>query len=254
MLREKMLETKNGETYFRWRGGDVSRLEGLTDAVIALSLTLLIVSVEVPRTFDELTAAFVQLPVFAACFAVLYMIWIYHFQFHRRYGLEDGWTIFLNAVLLFLILFYAFPLKFLFTTLYTLILHGDAWVLDSVGEPATTPGGDRIAAVEVGDMASLMIVYGAGFGGIFLVMALKTWHAWRLKDELGLDATERVVTRWSIGGHLIQASFGAFSLLIVLIDDSLAAVSGMLYALIGPVMGLHGWRASLAAERTRARE
>jgi hypothetical protein len=39
---------------FRWRGGDISRLEGLSDAVFAFAVTLLVVSLEVPETFDEL--------------------------------------------------------------------------------------------------------------------------------------------------------------------------------------------------------
>jgi uncharacterized membrane protein len=87
-----------GERDFRWRGGDVSRLEGLTDAVFALSLTLIVVSLRVPSTFAELLEDFRQLPVFAATFAILYWIWHCHYQFHRRYGLEDSGTIWLNAL------------------------------------------------------------------------------------------------------------------------------------------------------------
>jgi len=33
-----------GETDFRWRGGGVSRIEALSDAVFALALTLIVVS------------------------------------------------------------------------------------------------------------------------------------------------------------------------------------------------------------------
>ena len=58
LLPRSLREEKN----FRWRGGEVSRIEGLSDAVFALSLTLLVVALEVPRTSDELSAIFWQFP------------------------------------------------------------------------------------------------------------------------------------------------------------------------------------------------
>jgi len=38
---------------FRWRGGEITRLEGFTDAVFAFAVTLLVVSLEVPHTFEN---------------------------------------------------------------------------------------------------------------------------------------------------------------------------------------------------------
>ena len=89
MLRQHVPQALASEKGFRWRGGDISRLEGLTDAVFALSLTLLIVSLEVPTSFGDLQAAFLDLPAFGLCFTILIMFWWYHFQYHRRYGFED---------------------------------------------------------------------------------------------------------------------------------------------------------------------
>jgi uncharacterized membrane protein len=59
---------------FRWRGGEVSRLEGFSDAVFAFAITLLVVSLEVPKTFEELLGTMRGFLAFAACFAIL--LWI----------------------------------------------------------------------------------------------------------------------------------------------------------------------------------
>ena len=51
MFREKMIRTSLGKTTdFRWRGNEISRIEGLSDAVFAFAVTLLVVSLEVPKT------------------------------------------------------------------------------------------------------------------------------------------------------------------------------------------------------------
>ena len=39
---------------FRWRGLEMHRIEGFSDAVLAFAVTLLVVSLEVPHTFGEL--------------------------------------------------------------------------------------------------------------------------------------------------------------------------------------------------------
>jgi hypothetical protein len=49
-------ERIGAEPDFRWRGYEVSRIEGLSDGVFAIAVTLLIVWLEVPKTFAELMA------------------------------------------------------------------------------------------------------------------------------------------------------------------------------------------------------
>jgi uncharacterized membrane protein len=70
-----MLEKGAGhEPEFHWRGGDVSRIEALSDAVFAFSLTLIVVSLQVPETFEQLTAVMWGFIAFAACFTLLILI------------------------------------------------------------------------------------------------------------------------------------------------------------------------------------
>ena len=85
----------------RWRGHEVSRLEGFSDTVFAFALTLLVVALEVPRSPEKLMGLMMGFPAFACCFALLIWIWWEHNTFFRRFGLQDGYTVTLNAALLF---------------------------------------------------------------------------------------------------------------------------------------------------------
>ena len=229
-LRNTALQALQGEKYFRWRGGDVSRLEGITDAVIALAMTLLIVSLEMPESFDQLVGNFRQLPAFAVCFLLLGMIWQYHFRFHRRFGLENGVVIALNSALLFLILFYVYPLKYLFTELFDMFLFGERPDLGSGGE--------------------LMVIYSSGVVGIFLLFLAMNAYAYRRRDVLELDEVERILTRAAVREHGIHVVIGLASIGLALAGQP--ALAGLVYFLVGPSAGFHGWLTGRAVRRAAA--
>ena len=106
------------ESNFKWRGGNVSRLEAIVDAIFAIAVTLLIVSRDIPKDFEEFTSVMLSFVGFGITFSFLFMIWYAHYLFHRRFGLEDYTTIILNSILIFFILFYIYPLKFLSEVLF----------------------------------------------------------------------------------------------------------------------------------------
>ena len=170
----------------------MSRVEGLTDAVLALAMTLLIVSLEVPGDFNELLDAFKQLPAFLVTFGLLLLLWFYHFQYHRRFGLENFVTIALNGLLLFLLLFYVYPLKFMFTVLFDMaFLGGSGFKGESVRQ--------------------LMVIYSGGYVGIFGVFV--ALYAYALKHEVALELTpvEVQVARGSMREHAIHVAIGLAS-------------------------------------------
>ena len=57
MLRTQLARNDIESGAFRWRSHEISRVEGLSDAVFGFAITLLVVSLEVPKTFNELLEA-----------------------------------------------------------------------------------------------------------------------------------------------------------------------------------------------------
>ena len=172
---------------FRWRGAGVSRIEGLSDAVFGFAITLLVVSLEVPSTSGELLGAMRGFLSFALTFFVLFAVWRTQFTFFRRYGLEDDTTITLTGVLLFVVMFSIYPIKFLLTALIDRVVWG----------VRAAPGGTTVlgTAIEREHWPWVLIIYGVGFGAVALVFALLHRHAYAQRAELELTDLETLDTR-----------------------------------------------------------
>ena len=98
------------------------------------SIIFLIVSHDVPRDYDEFRSVMWGFVGFGVTFFALICIWYNNYLFHRRYGLEDSYTIFLNSLLIFLVLFYIYPLKFLAQILINFgVLHSGFGIDMNVG-------------------------------------------------------------------------------------------------------------------------
>jgi hypothetical protein len=235
MLRDRLPAFDEGwEKHFRWRGGDVSRIENLSDAVFGFALTLLVISSGVPRTWGEMREALWQVPVFAACFALLVWVWYCHYKFFRRYGLEDVTTVAWNALLLFVVLIYVYPLKFLGTFLMRLVRGLEAHRVEQ-------PDGSVLQVfAERSEMRSFMALYSLGFAVLFGLFVLLHWHAWRRRAFLQLDAAERLLTLSDLRAHAISMGLGLSSLAISLAFDERGFWAGMVYFLMGPLHALNG--------------
>jgi uncharacterized membrane protein len=223
-LRERLPLAPNHDPYFRWRGKEVSRLEGLTDGVFAFAVTLLIVALEVPKTYTGLIEVVRGFPAFVVCFALLMSFWSVHYRFFRRYGLEDGLTRTLTMGILVLVLFSVYPLKFLFTLIsasFGLELH-DAPHLDSQGQIFT-----------------LYAIYGMGFAGVWMLYSVLHLHALRLREVLQLDAAELLLTKASLNYCLINLAVCLLSVLLALSTAS-ESLPGFVYCLLAPALTFNG--------------
>jgi uncharacterized membrane protein len=210
------------------RGRDVSRLEGFSDAVFGFALTLLVVSLEVPENYADLQRILVGFPAFAVTFTVICWVWYEHYLLFRRYDVEDGFTVILNCVLLFIVVFYAYPMKFMFTRLVTGSLFG-------LG-PGINVGLSEFEARQ------LMMVYSGGFAALFATFMLLHWNALRQADLLQLTALESFDARASVRRHAISVTLGTLSVLMAWrLPIEYLAFAGLLFFLMGPAHGLFGY-------------
>src|SRR6266446_7611813 len=246
MLREKLIDKGIGDNKkFRWRSHEVSRTEGLSDAVFGFAITLLVVSLEVPRTFGELMYAMRGFGAFAISFTLLFIVWFNQYKFFRRYGLQDNVTMVLNGILLFVVLFYVYPLKFVFTLIVNLFSGG--------GAELRMPNGTVERMVESTDqIATLMIIFGAGYVAVFGVFVLLYWHAYRRRATLELNELEVFDTRKDIQESALNVGVGTLSVAIAAFGGGrFSFLAGMTYMLCPVVLTVHG---TLMGKRRRQLE
>lgn len=131
-------------------------------------------------------------------------------------------------------LFYVYPLKFLFSFLIDRFTGGHGEV--------QLPKGNVVAMIENYDqMASLMVIFNLGYLAVFGVFVLLFWHAYRKREALELNELERFDTRESIQESALNCGIAIVSLLIVFIGGAArAGLAGMAYMLTPVVMTLNG--------------
>jgi hypothetical protein len=202
------------------RRREVSRIEGFSDAVFGFAVTLLVVSLEVPKTFHELLLTMRGLPAFAISFGLLFQIWWRHYRFFRKYDLEDSYVITMTSMLLFVVLFYVYPLKFLWSYL-VLALLGQA-------SPEMLPP-DEVWA--------LFAIYGLGVAAAFGILAALYGHAYARRTSLDLTPLEVVDTRVDVYRNVALAGIGVLSAAVALAGKAFfprqVGFAGFVYFLIG---------------------
>ena len=228
---------------FRLRGLNMTRIETFTDAAFAFALTLLVISMDPPATMSSLDAALRQIPSFLLSATLLMTFWAGHHNWSRRFGLDDRTTIVLSCLLVFTMLVYVYPLRFMFSAMMS-------W-LGAILELPLGPDHTTLGIESIRDVNRMFVVYGLGFIAMSAAVALLNVHAWRRRDMLELDDAERAATRSEIGAWLILVSAGVLSTFIALLFPDSPPLAGWAYALLGITMPLYARRSRAHASARR---
>ena len=189
---------------FRLRGMEMTRLETFIDAAFAFAISMLVIAAnQVPDNIEELLGAFRHVPAFVASVVVLGIFWRGHWKWSRRYGLEDGVSIFISWAMLVTILIYIYPLKAVF---------GAMWYFLSDGRVGQTLGPSTDAQARM-----LFATYAVGFTAIALEIWLLNLRAWQLREPLRLNLRERLLTLGELKGWSIPTGVGIVSLILALV-------------------------------------
>ncbi len=241
-MRQTLKDQEVGlDPKFRYRGMSQTRIETFSDTAFALAITLLVLSSSVPETFQELKMSMRNVIPFGICITLIAVIWYQHYIFFIRYGLQNAVTVILNIFLLFLILVYVYPLKFLarfLVTYYSTLFNGDSSQLRS--EFGELLGGDGV------NMGFLMIVYGLGAFAIFGTLGAMYGHALKQRSGLNLNEYETFTTNVSMVVNFLQAGIAMLSVLVAAfkpfgaqISPIIAGFVYMLYPIVLPGAGWH---------------
>ncbi|MFS8137292.1 MAG: TMEM175 family protein [Thermomonas sp.] len=219
------------------RGSNVTRMEAFVDASFAFAVTLLVISLDaVPSNIPEFVVALKGIPAFAGSFALIAMFWWAHAVWSRRYGLQDGISVLLSLVLVFLVLVYVYPLRMLFSSFFSWASGG--WF----------PSSFQLRGMS--DLMWMFVVYAIAWSTLGLVIVALYRHAWTLRDQLQLTVEERIELRGDIASHWMIPLTGALSLAAIGVSalagrPELGGLSGFVYAL----MSLSGVVSSRARRR-----
>jgi uncharacterized membrane protein len=220
MFRKQLFGSLNHEK-FRHRGKEIVRVEALSDAVFAFSVSFLVASLEVPQTFEELKIILRGALPFFATVAIIFLLWYQQYVFFRRYGLNDFIIILLNLMYLAIILFYVYPLKFLFSVLIS------SWTGIDLFPKATEKG---LAVLHYNDFSQLIILFSAGYFVIWILIYCMHKRALHFSKFLELNRAEFLFTLKEKRGALWNAFVGLAAILLAWAGFELLA--GICYLMI----------------------
>jgi len=221
-LKDDFLNQCPIENGFRMRGMAMTRIEVFVDAAFAFAVTMLVISIDqIPRSVPELIEISKFIPGFVLSVSQLMLIWHNHASWSKRFGLEDGKTIFLSSSLLVIVLIFIYPLKMMFQGLF-------AWLTDGY-----LPS--QFNLKDYAELRQMFQYFATGFFLISLVFLSLHNHALKRQKELKLSAHEifqthtEIMMRWNMMTVCVLAFISP-----MLVADQWVPFTGFTYTLLGP--------------------
>jgi hypothetical protein len=156
-------------------------------------------SLEVPKNFEELKYSLQNVLPFIATVSLVFFFWYLQNQYFRTYGLNDNRIIFLNLSLLILILFYVFPLKFLFSIILSWIT-GVNFLREKIA--------DNTIVLSREQFPELIQFFSIGYSLIWLLFYLLYRHAFQQRIQLKLTSYELVLLQADKRDAFVQMGIG----------------------------------------------
>lgn len=219
---------------FKMRGENMTRIETFVAAAFAFAVTMLVISVgAVPDTMQDFVDATKQIPSFSASCALIMWIWHTHAVWCRRYGLEDGMTIFLSSSLIVLVLTYIYPLRLMMQALFQELSNGYIPM--------------EMKFNQVWEVRFMFAFYAIGFLLLCLNFIALYIYALRKSESLELNDVEYFDSQTEIHMWLIGAAVAIVSLLFSLwLPSNLIGFSGYVLFVLFPLLnGLGFYRGKL---------
>lgn len=223
-LEKDQIKTLPKVKHFHLRGLETTRLDTFIDAAFAFATTMLVISVgNIPNNFSELIIAFKAIPSFLASFASVVFIWLGHRKWSRRYGIENNFTIIMSLGLVFVLMIYIYPLRLVFSSLFSWISGG------------FFPSEFVIASYT--DLSSLFIFYGLGFAAISSLLGMLFYYAYKKSDFLYLDPIEKILTKYEYASWFVMASTALTSALFAIVTPiEIGIFAGFFYTFLPILM------------------
>ncbi|MBT8281249.1 MAG: DUF1211 domain-containing protein [Muriicola sp.] len=188
------------------------RVEAFSDGVFAFAATLMVVTLDMDESLQLIGAKSSNFISFGVSFFVLVILWKVHYNFFRKTSYIDNWIITFNSVLLFVVLYYVFPLKSLV----------NSWM--------------GVKSITKDELSALFVMYGFGFAMIFLCYALMYYRAYR--KTRSLDKSMDLLFSAQHFSLYVLTAFLSIILGLLKVGITFGA-PGFLYAMLGPLCYFH---------------
>ena len=160
---------------------------------------------------------------------MIFLFWYQQYRFFRCYGLNDKRVIVLNLVYLAVILFYVYPLKFLFTLLLA------AWTGLNLFPAAVEKG---MTVLDPNDLPALVEMFSIGYAVTWLILWLLYRRALARAALLELSPSEWLYTKKEARGAAWNCGVGLLAIAFAL--PGWVILAGCCYLLIPLLLWLNG--------------